>query len=477
MVSLLELENSLFPLPLVPFELLLLFDDRESHPMTCGAEFTFDGTFSRPRLASAVEQAVARHPLFAARIESGPYGRLHWVRGGEIPEIRWLNEKMPFTCQSPARVDLFREPGLRIKAYESTRQTRLVFEFHHACSDGAGGLTFVEDILAIYANACISKKVAKRELPPMHFRSLKTRGNFSGAYGLSWSRLKNEWNDVAETLRFFCRRPTAIAQVSPRLFGGVEDASTGRVGNVLLDATETSRMRRMALDAGGTINDLLICSLLQAIRDWNVRCGSTNAHETYRIMLPWNMRTRSELEMPATNFMSLAFLQRSGAQLQDYSKLLSSIAAETNHIRQRGVPARVLSKLGILRYIPGAYPFLLNRETCHATAVLSNVGDPTRRFRTRFPRERGNIVAGDVMLTDFQALSPIRPHTHASFFVHTYAQRLSITAWLSAARFASAEAQQFVRMLLERLDPHYQARHDSLPAGLSNPTTNIKAAG
>jgi hypothetical protein len=475
MCSLPSSENTLFPLPLVPLEMLFVLDDRDSHPMTCGAEFIFDGSFSRSRLSSAIEQAIARHPLFAASIEPGRNGRLYWVRSKTSPEVRWQKEQSTLTCQLPTRVDLFNEAGLRIKAYEDSRHTKLAFEFHHACSDGAGGLTFVEDVLAIYSNACHSRKLVRRELPPLQPPLLHKRGDISGASGLSWHRLKREWHDLADTVRFFWRPSSAIAQVSPRLFTGLEeDACTGRAGTVQLNVQETSQLRRAAIEVGGTLNDQLICSLLLTIHDWNARYGRKSAGENYRIMLPWNLRTRSEQELPATNFMSFAFLQRSAEELLQREGLLRSITAETNQIRQRGVPSRVLSKLGILRQIPGAFHLLLNREICHATAVLSNVGDPTRRFRTRFPREGGNIVAGDVVLTDFRAISPIRPQTHASFFVNTYGQRLSVTSWLNAARFAPAEAQQFVLELIGWLDP-YKNHDDGFLTGRRHQKTTIAA--
>lgn len=441
----------LFPLPLVPFEQLLLLDDRDSHPMTCGAEFTFDGQFCRSKLASAIEKALQRHPLFASQVESGPSGRLHWIPAQVLPEVRWHRGAMPLLCHSPSRVDLFAEAGLRIHAYEGASQSKLFFEFHHACSDGAGGLRFVEDLLSLYANSCPSAGRGERDLPQLRPRALTRRGLFDAAHGLSWQRLKNEWQDLMETIAFLRSVPIPLARAAPRIFAESADVSTGHVASIQFRSDETCHYRTLAGQAGATINDLLVTSLLLGIREWNYRCGENDPQDLYRIMLPWNMRTRLEGDLPATNCISFAFLQRRAADLSDRLGLLRAVAAETDDIRQRNIPARVMSKLRLLRYIPGALPYLLDSGHCHATAVLSNVGDPTRRFRTRFPRERGKIVAGNVALADFRALSPIRPQTHASFFVHTYAERLNITAWLDAGRYNMDETRQILRYVVGNL--------------------------
>ncbi len=86
-----------------------------------------------------------------------------------------------------------------------------------------------------------------------------------------------------------------------------------------------------------------------------------------------------------------------------------------------------------------------------ATAVLSNVGDPTRRFRTKFPRDRGLLVAGDVVMTGFSAITPIRPLTRAALLINTYANRLTIGTRLDPMFFGATETVAFMDQLIGQL--------------------------
>ena len=59
---------SLPALPLVPFEEYMLLDDRPAYPMNFFLRLRFAGCLVPERFDDACRQAVARHPLLAARI-------------------------------------------------------------------------------------------------------------------------------------------------------------------------------------------------------------------------------------------------------------------------------------------------------------------------------------------------------------------------------------------------------------------------
>ena len=119
--------------------------------------------------------------------------------------------------------------------------------------------------------------------------------------------------------------------------------------------------------------------------------------------------------------------------------------------RQSHMPDRVMSKLGILASWPGFFPFVLSRQLCFSTAVLSNVGDPTRRFQSRFPRDAGRLVAGNLCLTRMQGVTPLRPGTRASFFVNSYANELTISARFDPLLFHPAETGMFLDQMTKVL--------------------------
>ena len=142
--------RSLFPLPIVPFERMMVQDDRSEHPMTCGAEFWFTGKLDRKKFESAVEQACQRHPLFSAHVQYRGSRPHVWRLAAFRPHVRWLGEQEPTDYERAAPIDLRDDIGLRIWVQEVDDQTRLCFDFHHASADGAGGLLFVEDLLTAY---------------------------------------------------------------------------------------------------------------------------------------------------------------------------------------------------------------------------------------------------------------------------------------------------------------------------------------
>ena len=94
--------------------------------------------------------------------------------------------------------------------------------------------------------------------------------------------------------------------------------------------------------------------------------------------------------MPAANVMSFAFIdRRAGDCSRNNLVLVDSIRAEMDAIKRLRLSLYFIGQIGILAAIPGLMRRVMSMNRCFASAVLTNVGDPMRRFSgaVRTPRE------------------------------------------------------------------------------------------
>jgi hypothetical protein len=86
-----------------------------------------------------------------------------------------------------------------------------------------------------------------------------------------------------------------------------------------------------------------------------------------------------------------------------------------------------------------------------STAVLTNVGDPCRRFTVRFPRDGAVIRVGNLRVTHFGGVPPLRRKTNASLGVNTYAGRLTLNLQMTPERFRWADVRRFLSVYVDKL--------------------------
>ena len=98
--------------------------------------------------------------------------------------------------------------------------------------------------------------------------------------------------------------------------------------------------------------------------------------------------------------------------------------------------------------------FLLRRDRCNATTILSNVGDPSRRFTASFPRDKGRVVAGNLRLEAISGVPPMRLKTHATLAIFSYLRNLTLSVRCDPYRFSPEDAQAFIQMYADQLKTH-----------------------
>jgi hypothetical protein len=136
-------------------------------------------------------------------------------------------------------------------------------------------------------------------------------------------------------------------------------------------------------------------------------------------------------------------------QCFDWPTLLGSVAQETKHIREARRGREFLQIIAALQKVPGMLPSLLRWPRCMATAVLTNLGDTTRRFRKLFPIEDRYPIIGNVRLQQVNGTPPLRPGTHVGVGICICAGHLAVSLRCDPAHFDAESSTAFLKCYVE----------------------------
>lgn len=415
---------ALFPLPLTPFERFLFVDDSPDYPKTFHVQLRFGGCLREGPFADALRHAAARHPLLTARVVHH-HGRLEWHPGiATEPWYDFAPTGTPLTAPDQSRHDLAAGVGMRVWARAGEEQSTLLFQFHHVCCDGQGGRQVVNDWCTGYARAI----AAHTDLPEWKTHppsELLRRGAFAPPALAGKTNSIPIWRRILYAYRFLGQHPRPLAPVRT---AERPDSSPGFPGILShqFSRDETAAIQETARTQGLFLNDVALTLLFQTLVGWNERHGSSSPRDRIRLMIPMQLRESRDRRMPAANRMSFGFVTRTVQQCQDFTALQASIRGETQHMKSVRLGLDFLNGLGLLSTWPRIFDWVVRRPWCLATAVLTNVAEPARRFRRHFPVEDGYPVIGNLLLKEVTAAPPLRPRTRAGFSISECAGRLSL---------------------------------------------------
>jgi hypothetical protein len=410
---------------LTPFEQFMWLDDRPAYPLVFEVVLRFAGPIDPVAMADAWRFAIARHPLLRATIRSES-GSLIW----DAPATGWADLAIAGADDEPPtdlpRIDLEREPGLQGSLRETLEGWDLGLLFHHACCDGHGARMFLQDLVLAYT---VLGGASPEEDP--FFRSdaglLDKREKFPDVEGggrAVWQRLKH-------AARFALLRPTPVASnVSP---GGVHSArhtsgsSLGQRTHTF-SADEVAGMDAIQQRFSATRNDIAVAMLFSVLAGWQ-RSNRISPRARMRVAVPTDMRSRADERMPAANRYTYIFLERRIADCGDWESLLPGLQRDFQERRQQGRGIQFLSSLHRAACFPQAMRWVLQRPTCFATAVLTNLSDPSWRLRKRLPVDADGLMwLGKAQCLDIQIRTPpLRPGTRWGFGIFEYAGRMTIS--------------------------------------------------
>ena len=223
------------------------------------------------------------------------------------------------------------------------------------------------------------------------------------------------------------------------------------IASVRFDRDEYKQIRAATVARGITVNDLLLGELLAAMRGWNQRHSKLRSRRRLSIMMPTDLRSGEHLEMPAANMTGYTFITRRPNDCNDPDELLRGIRNETALIKHERRGTRFVDMIAASLYVPRLLPALLSGSYCLATAVLSNVGDPSRRFTARLPRDDGRVVAGNLVMEDIFGVPPLRPKTRATVSVFTYRRGLTISLRCDPYLFRLEDTRELLNLYAERV--------------------------
>ncbi len=427
-------DAALWPLPLVALERYFLLESCAPYPMTYPVELHFEGQIDRQAFGQALRVALGRHPLLASRVGICS-GQVCWLGPESVPpNISWTTSAASEAADE--RIDLFREPGLKVVVRQEGEQAVVTLLVHHACCDGEGTRRLIADLLTAYAQM-VTPAARGRAFDRLDPMQLRTRGRLDAPPPVepisTWQKLREAWG-------FHVLRPRPLAA-----WAQTEPVRSGAADPVRLTAQfsreETKQLIAHARASGVTPNEVALALLFQTLAAWNCRHGAARADERLRILMPTDLRSRGDRPLPAANRVGFGFLTRRVGDRGSWQRLLAGVQAETQRIQRARLDVDFLRGLELALRVPKLVPAVSKLSGCMATAVLTNLGDPSRRLARQFPAREGLPVIGNLMLQAIQGAPPLRRGTRAGFGLCFFASRLAITAQCDSAFFDRAGAE------------------------------------
>ncbi len=436
--------HRILPLHLNAADHLWLAQDLPGYPSTFVVQLEFTGQIDRPAWEASIDEALDRHPLLRAHIRPGKRDLPCWQSAPrQLPPIDWSAEGAPIICPTGEAIDLASETGLRIWIRLGVERARVLLQFHHAACDGTGAYRFIGDLLATYAARTDSAEMPST-LAPVKLQLLRSRTErLLGTRPVGWR------GGLALAGRLFFRHPAPLAAPADSNCDRTSDDFPGFLSKSL-DRAVAQQLRAVADTHGATLNDLLLRDLFLAMQEWNKQQGAAS-RKRLGIMMPTDMRESEDCEMPAANLTSYTFLSRKAGRWGSPDELLATIQAETARIKSHRLGTKFMSAVNWLSRRSNLLPYVASRNICLATAVLSNAGDPSRRFTAKFHRDAGRIVCGNLTLESITGVPPLRPKTHATFSISQYTRRLTVSLRCDPSCFAMKDTAALLELYIERL--------------------------
>lgn len=446
-----DANSAVFPLPLSPFERYMIADNTDQYPMSFVLIVRLKGNLQRAAFENAVGAAIRRHPLLMSRVANVRDRGSCWIPVADPrPQLNWTENGETLREPDRERIDLASEIGLRVWISWKPTESELFFQFHHACTDGLGGVQFIGDLLAHYGQQTAQPGEELPEIEPVNFERLRSRATFECA--------ETQKPPKSVSCPFMlCRRLVKLLRRRPVPLAAGRDRSAGsplRFPAIISRSIERAVLQQLKVVAARKaveLNDLYLLEMFQTIREWNRRHGRKDSNEWLRIGMPTSLRTPLHDQMPAANVVSYMFLTRRSSECDRPDELVQDIHRQTSTIVNQQQGRFLAIGLQYVLKIPGLLWCLLRMNRCFTSVILTNVGDIRRQFTARFPLKQGRCVAGDVVLDVLTGAVPVRPNTRLSTSVGTYAGNLHINMHCDPHSFTQEQANELADLFVSRL--------------------------
>jgi len=350
---------ALLQLPFTVIDQAVHLLDTPAEPWGIQLELVVGGHLEEDRLRAAVRSAVDAHPMARARLLPSRASDRTWR--WEIADALDLDPLRVVTClDEPAlaavrdelysrQVPLVEAPPFRLVLVHRPSGDILLLNASHTAFDGFGCLRLVQSVARRYARRTDPEADVGIEEARDVERHLASPGARARA---------RRFRLLASKVTDLVRRPSRLAAE-----GGQDGPGYGL--HVLVLGEEQSR-RLQQSDA--TVNDLLVGALTQAIAGWNEEHGQPAGRIS--LLVPVNLRPKDWRKDVVTNMVLETRILTTPAERAERRRLLASIAAQTERIKN-GAGAALVEVLGAWTSLP-----LWSKQPL--TTFLSATGSPSR---------------------------------------------------------------------------------------------------
>ena len=477
--------KSLFPLPLTAFEQFMLVDESTEFPMLFYLQVRLRGVVDQAIMKLAVDTALSRHPLLCSRVEVHS-GKDCWVWAGEeIPDTDWNHAK--WSAEEPWRkpIDLRKTVGLRAWGEQTEDLATITLQFHHACCDGIGAAGFLEDIAVAYARHFATQNGHNESLPelrPVDLELLKHRNSREGR------RIADIRGSIIRRTRVLLKYTARYLQqekvpLLTRPFNSSDQQQGLGLMTMQLNRQETRGLRDAAKRHSASLNDLLVSELMVTSQAWNTQHGQRERkpfswkQPTICVLVPTSLRGPSDMELPACNVVSYAFMARPTSLATKRLELLCSIRDEMQLVHKHQAGWLFVQAIEAMNKIPGMLRFIMWRTQgrCMSTTVLSHMGNLLNTIRSRLPRRGSDIQMGNLLVEHICGIPPIRQGTAAAVSTMMLNGCLSISMRCCPKRFSQQEATELLNAFANTLKQ--TAHQENLMAATSDDSAQVPEPG
>jgi len=442
-----------FPLKLSGMELFWLWDDSPEYPKRFRIAMRFVGTIDWNAWNKAIRTAAARHPLLLAHLEHG-----RWVLPTSPKIFTYWNkgtfERSPF----PEVWDLEVESGMRLwGGIESGLSNALdeqpflfVIECHHSVCDGLGIRQFSAEWLLIY-DQLIAESDSKVKLVRLDPSLLSKRGEIRRKLMTKEPPRQRFWEPLKLALGFLFCSPKKL---QPRSHTKNSKPSDGlhHFRMKILSPAETAAGLDPQNDCSANFNDVAVAAMLKTVHDWNHDSGSKpfsvlgKPTLRFRVMIPTDLRSLQDMRMTAANRIGFGFAVADSLACVSPKQLLNSVAEQTLGMHRFGLGWDFPEIFGLLTHVPWLGKLLVKLPFRYASAVVTNMGDVTRRHRRQVAMEDLYPKCGNLKLQAIFGVPPLKHGTAIGVGLCRCGDTIAIGMILDGRQFGSNEADE----LLER---------------------------
>lgn len=438
--------ESVFPLPLTPLEKFFFWDDRREQPYTFFCDLRFESLVDVEIFEQCVAGVIDRNPLLRANVV-GADENLSWQLSDQRIELLDMQTAPPIVDGMIRPIDLRTEVGCRFWCEATEECSRVLVQMHHSACDGIACRGVLIDILHTYALATGNESAGLQETSMLYdrFKYSQLHDRFEYELGkpkrelTTWERVKNAWY-------FHMQPPTPLR--NPRI--GVKPDAQLRLDNpicnLFMDREFSQRILLACQSKEYGVNELAIGILFQTCFRWNRRYGDKRRKGRLRILMPYDLRQRTDIRMPATNRLSLAFLGRDYSQCENLSELIASLQAELKDVKDTQLYMDLLNGLKLGCKWPRLVKWVLKQNASMATAVITYTGDISRGMSKLFPEENELRKIGSASLTSIMAAPPARRNTNISMAICINWGRICISAAWNRAVFSEEDCREFLEL-------------------------------